>query len=551
MSLDTALASLAATLGLLSTGGCNPLWGLDQLSYDGAGANGGNGPCEPGLVRECYSGPAATQGVGSCRAGTETCLENGTSFGPCQDEVTPGLETCGPGGGDTDCDGRLCGDTLWALRFGGAGDEVALGVASDSDGDVLCTGYYQTGTNFGPQPADALPDASGSDRHGFVAKLGPNGDYRWSVPMVGPGSAGYDVAVDPAGNVYVVGLCDGAVAIGGTAVTCNAVSDVLVLKLDPDGAVLWARGYGGTGGDAGRAVAVMPDGGIAVVGAIAGAVDLGGGPLASAGGLDVFVALYDADGNHLASKSFGSAGDDDAWAVAVDAAGNLTLAGTFRGSFNLFAPAVACDPDCPDAWIAQLGPGLAVSWAQAWRGPGAQRIYDIASAPDGNLLVAGSFETSLLLPSETLNGQPDDDLFLAKLSPTGADDVWDHTISAADLGQQRATSVAVAPDGSITLGGYFQTTLALTGVPALTGSGERNRFVARFAPDGTALQARSFVLGSAQSNPLDVVPGWVALAVDPGGFPLLGSFFDGVWDAGGNGLASAGAADGVVLKLQR
>lgn len=59
--------------------------------------------CAPGSVRSCYSGPAGTNGVGVCQAGTQTCINNGTAWGPCIGEVLPSPEVCN--GQDDDCNG--------------------------------------------------------------------------------------------------------------------------------------------------------------------------------------------------------------------------------------------------------------------------------------------------------------------------------------------------------------------------------------------------------------------------------------------------------------
>ncbi len=76
----------------------------------GVGGNGGSEPsaCEPGSPRDCYTGPPGTANIGACVVGVETCNEEGTAFGPCENEVVPSMELPTPPGGtpvDEDCDG--------------------------------------------------------------------------------------------------------------------------------------------------------------------------------------------------------------------------------------------------------------------------------------------------------------------------------------------------------------------------------------------------------------------------------------------------------------
>ncbi|MCK5808134.1 choice-of-anchor L domain-containing protein [bacterium] len=60
--------------------------------------------CTPGNTLECYSGPSNTQGVGACQAGTMTCIDDGSGWGACKNEVLPQAEICSDGE-DQDCDG--------------------------------------------------------------------------------------------------------------------------------------------------------------------------------------------------------------------------------------------------------------------------------------------------------------------------------------------------------------------------------------------------------------------------------------------------------------
>jgi Notch-like protein len=82
-------------------------------------------------VRACYGGPEGTEGLGRCVAGTQTCLPDGSSWGICDGQVLPGVESCN--GEDDDCSG-LADDDL-----DGAGVGCALGIgACAAVGVVVC-----------------------------------------------------------------------------------------------------------------------------------------------------------------------------------------------------------------------------------------------------------------------------------------------------------------------------------------------------------------------------------------------------------------------------
>ncbi len=68
------------------------------------------GKCTPGSSMVCYTGTTKTKGVGACKGGTRACL-TGSSWGPCQGEVTPAVEICN--NADDDCDGEVDEGVTW------------------------------------------------------------------------------------------------------------------------------------------------------------------------------------------------------------------------------------------------------------------------------------------------------------------------------------------------------------------------------------------------------------------------------------------------------
>ncbi len=93
---------------------------------------GGGCACLPGETRDCYTGPDRTADVGACRMGTQACLEDGSTFGPCAGEVVPAGEVCATRDQDLDCDG----DTD---DVPGTGEACSVGVgACAADGQTVC-----------------------------------------------------------------------------------------------------------------------------------------------------------------------------------------------------------------------------------------------------------------------------------------------------------------------------------------------------------------------------------------------------------------------------
>src|SRR5262249_46033886 len=113
------------------------------------------------------------------------------------------------------------------------------------------------------------------------------------------------MAVDANGNVIVVGTSSGNVDFGGGQI----VAGIFVAKFSPTGGHQWSKGFG-TAFASG--VAVDQSGNIFMTGAFGYNINFGGAQLVNVNPdfSAMYLAKFDADGNHLWSQGFGS-GDGD------------------------------------------------------------------------------------------------------------------------------------------------------------------------------------------------------------------------------------------------
>jgi enterochelin esterase-like enzyme len=212
----------------------------------------------------------------------------------------------------------LTGTKLWTREFGTPGVDRAYGLQLDPQGHPVVVGY--TKGNF-----DGNHSGNTSDDV-FVTKYDPNGNREWAT-QIGTTAAdrGYGLAIDPSGSIYVGGYTKGA--LDGT----NAGDkDIYLLKLAATGgAPIWIRQFGTTGEDKGMAVAA--GGGYAYIAGMAS--DVIGTPLpgTTPGGIDGFLAQFDASGARTWTRQLGTTAEDQLWGVAADAAGNATVSGFTAG----------------------------------------------------------------------------------------------------------------------------------------------------------------------------------------------------------------------------
>jgi hypothetical protein len=366
------------------------------------------------------------------------------------------------------------GGHLWSKAFGGKQADRARACAADAQGNVVVTGFIGGTADFGGGP---IVSAGGFDV--FAVKLAQDGKHLWSKRF-GDASeqGGWDVAVDEAGNVVVVGYFAGTIDFGGTPLTSAGDSDAFVAKLDPAGTHVWSKRFGDASGQQADSVAVDAGGNVVVSGLFHGTVDFGGTPLTSAGGGDVFaVKLAAADGAHLWSKRFGDAAPQYRSRVAVDAGGNVLVAGELAGTID-FGGTPLVSAGGSDAFLAKLDPAGSHLWSKRF-GDGAdgQWLDTVAADALGNVVVGGSCVGSVDFGGGPLVAEGSFDAVVGKLAPDGAH-LWSKRFGGPEDAYGHA---AVDALGGVWLAGTFAGAIDL-GKGSLASAGGYDIFLAKLAP---------------------------------------------------------------------
>jgi hypothetical protein len=242
------------------------------------------------------------------------------------------------------------GAHVWSKKFTNSGGDIGYGVAVDGANNVLLTGSFNGGVDFGGGTL-----ASAGDHDVFVAKLSPAGAHVWSKRFGAPHfDRGWSIAADAAGGVVVAGSFMDGVDFGAGLLTSGGFEDSFLVKLAADGSHVWSKRFGATGSDYAYSVAVDEGGDVAVTGYFQSSVSFGGTALA-ASGTDMFVAKYSAAGAHRWSKRFGGSSVDYGYGVALDGAGNVLATGSFMGAMTLGGQSIT-SAGSTDALILELAP---------------------------------------------------------------------------------------------------------------------------------------------------------------------------------------------------
>lgn len=326
---------------------------------------------------------------------------------------------------------------VWATYVGATGRDDLRSVAVDATGSVFVAGHTGS-TDFPTTPGAFRAAYDGGFYDVFVAKFRPGGNaLEWATYLGGAAEEyGLSLAVN-AGAVYVTGYTSSSdfPTFAAFDPQWNA-TDAFLAKLAPSGAALvYSTFLGGTGEDAGEALAVGPDGSVTLVG-ITGSMDFpttpGAPDRSHNGGLfDAFVARLNPAGNSLAYATYlGGVQIDSAVAVAVDGTGASyvtggtlstnfpTTPGAFDRDYNDLGPLPA-----GDAYLTKFHPaGTAHAYSTFLGGSAADSTWGVRVDAGGRAFVAGytespNFPTTAGARNGTYIGGGD--AFVAALSPAG------------------------------------------------------------------------------------------------------------------------------------
>lgn len=356
------------------------------------------------------------------------------------------------------------GNELWTRLFGGAVSILARGLAVDQSGNALVAGY--TGGSVAGQSA--------ADGGAVIRKYDDSGNTQWTRQF---GTASDDfvsgIATDPPGNVLVVGYAAGAFP----GLISSGGRDVFIRKYGASGNHLWTRQFGSTANDVATGVATDSSGNSFIVGYLDRALP----GQTSLGGPDAFIRKFDASGNELWTRQFGTPDGDWASGVATDSSGSVFVVGWTTG--NLTNPITS--GNC-EAFVRKYDGSGTMLWTRQFGAGEIAFAYCVAVDPAGNVFVAGS--TQGAFPDTVSSGGVD--AFVQKYGGSG-DVLW--TRQFGSPARDFAASVVTADSGDVLIAGN-----TCGGLPDQESSGGTDTFVRSYDGSGNELWTTQFGTGCAE-----------------------------------------------------
>lgn len=289
------------------------------------------------------------------------------------------------------------GEIKWQKSIGGANSsEEPMFIQQTKDGNFILCGYKET---------DGNKDAC-------LIKLNANGGVIWQKTY---GGSGEDIANS------VQECSDGGYILTGASERGSRKSDLVLIKTDKSGKLLWQKTYGGSGRDSGKSVRQTADAGFITAGYKSSEIS---------GGLEVYLLKTDAQGNLSWEKTFTASSKNTAAAVEeCSDGGYIVLANTYSYGSNLYGAYIiktdASGNKIMENVLGKEGPDF-VAWGQ--------------STKDAAFVVAGT---------KNVTDPQGDNAFLLKYNLLAEAEKSEAKIEQQEKKQQKQQNYAAAKKGEI------------------------------------------------------------------------------------------------------
>ncbi len=369
----------------------------------------------------------------------------------------------------------VLGNVVWAKTLANPNDVEGRSVCTDLNGNVIVTGTYKHST----LEIDAITltnQGGANDLEVFLIKYDPAGNVIWAISQGG----GDDeqkciVTTDGTGNIYQSFESKSEFLTIGNQTYFNFQQpisfspDIILVKYDSNGAVVWSRHDGGALNDFIKGMSTDSLGNTYLTGTLN---NPGSTPIAISfapftltnsagpGTTEIYIVKYDTFGAAQWIQKT-TTGNETANDICVDNKGNVAVTGVFIGIPSLNIGGVSVNNTNPNLngqiFTAKLNSNGNVIWLKAEGGTGGGQGVRVAIDKSENILVGGQFFSSTFTIGTTIIqhtiGAQDDDVVLFKYDSNGLV-LWAEAIQSNS--DDVITDIAINANGDELISGRFR-----------------------------------------------------------------------------------------------
>jgi hypothetical protein len=253
------------------------------------------------------------------------------------------------------------GDPLWEHHFPETfeGDTWPSTLRVAPDGSIVIWGHFSAPIDFGAGPHAPVGDYTGN---AFLVRFDEDGQATWSRAFSAPGTQVYpaDVALDAAGDLYVIGTFAESIDLGGGLLETQGSTqlDVFVGKFSSTGAHAWSKRFGYTTGvHRGVSIAVDSMKRVAIAGWADSPMDFDGTVLPDvSNAAPTFLTRLTTAGVVLSAAQYVQWGSVGPNGIAFTPLDDVILAGGISGGADFGGGVIMSTPGASNVLVVKLDP---------------------------------------------------------------------------------------------------------------------------------------------------------------------------------------------------
>ena len=401
----------------------------------------------------------------------------------------------------------------WQKSWGGKSLDLFSNTIETEDGNFILFGSSSS------KDIEGLPNKGSNDI--IILKYDKNGNMLWQKSLGGNGGELLDNVIETEdGNFILFGYTSSTDIEG---LSNKGSNDIIILKYDKNGNMLWQKSWGGNDSDYLNNVIETEDGNFILFGN-SRSTDIEGLP--NKGSVDAIILKYDKNGNMLWQKCWGGNDDDVSNKVIETEDGNFILFGTSSSTDIEGLP----NKGSADAIILKYDKNGNMLWQKSWGGNKSDVSNNVIETEDGNFILFGRSSSTDIegLPNKGLN-----DIIIVKYDKDG-NLMWQN--SWGGNSDDVLNNVIEIEDGNFILFGISGS----TDIEGLPNKGYNDTIMVKYDKNGNMLWQKSW--GGNSGDILDNV-----IETEDGNFILFGRSSSTDIE----GLSNKGYDDTIMVKYDK
>lgn len=333
------------------------------------------------------------------------------------------------------------GDIEWENTIGGESEDIATVIRPTLDGGYIVGGYSSSPAGF-----DKTEGNLGVFDY-WIVKLDANGLIQWDETLGGSDLDQLnDILVLPDGDYVLCGTSRSPISGDKTEASLN--EDVWLLKINPDGDIVWQNTIGGSAVDRGKSITLQAKDFYTIAAQSYSPIS-GDKTSPALGDSDYWILGVAFDGNLVVDWTLGGTGYDDPNSVHRMNDGSIIIDGESSSNNSAFKSEDLIG--VVDLWVVKLTPFGDIIWDNTIGGVDADFFGGVYPLPTDEIILT-SWSLSGVSGDKTEAGPGSADFWIMRLNPDGTIN-WQDTAGGSSGESLFLCDFAVNNDGTLYVAG--------------------------------------------------------------------------------------------------